>query len=84
MSQAPATTAMGVLSDVYRTYGSAETAVHALQGVDLEIVPGELVVLLGPSGSGKTTLLNVLGGIERPTSGRVVVAGRDLTAASTP
>jgi putative ABC transport system ATP-binding protein len=82
MSQAPATTALALLSGVERTYGSGETAVHALQGVDLEIGAGELVVILGPSGSGKTTLLNVLGGIERPTAGRIVVAGHDLMAAT--
>jgi putative ABC transport system ATP-binding protein len=82
MSQSPATTALARLSGVERTYGSGDTAVHALQGVDLEIAAGELVVVLGPSGSGKTTLLNVLGGIERPTAGRIVVAGHDLTAAS--
>jgi putative ABC transport system ATP-binding protein len=82
MSQAPTKTALAVLSGVERLYGSGENAVHALQGIDLEIERGELVVVLGPSGSGKTTLLNVLGGIERPTAGRVAVAGRDLTAAS--
>jgi putative ABC transport system ATP-binding protein len=82
MSQAATTTALAVLSGVERTYGGGETAVRALQDVDLEFGRGELVVVLGPSGSGKTTLLNILGGIERPTAGRVVVAGRDLTAAS--
>jgi putative ABC transport system ATP-binding protein len=82
MSQAPTTTALAVLSGVNRTYGGGENAVHALQDVDLELGRGELIVVLGPSGSGKTTLLNILGGIERPTAGRVVVAGRDLTAAS--
>ena len=82
MSQAATTTTVAVLSGVERTYGSGENAVHALQDVELEIGRGELIVVLGPSGSGKTTLLNVLGGIERPTAGRVVVAGRDLTVAS--
>jgi putative ABC transport system ATP-binding protein len=82
MSQAPAKASLAVLSGAARTYGGGENAVHALQDIDLEIGRGELVVVLGPSGSGKTTLLNVLGGIERPTAGRVVVAGRDLTAAS--
>ncbi|WP_430654669.1 ABC transporter ATP-binding protein [Halorhodospira halophila] len=58
-----------------------EVAVHALRGVDLVLYAGELVVLLGPSGSGKSTLLNILGGLDTPTSGRVIVQGRDLTRA---
>lgn len=61
-----------------KTYGSGEAAVSALDGVDLEIEPGELVVVLGPSGSGKTTLLNVLGGIEPADSGAVEVCGVEL------
>lgn len=69
------------LSGVERVYGAGEGTVRALRGVDLELGRGELAVVLGPSGSGKTTLLNVLGGIERPTAGRVVVDGRDLTTA---
>ena len=64
---------------VGKVYGSGPAAVAALQDVDLRIGAGQLLVVLGPSGSGKTTLLNVIGGIETPTSGRVVVGGRDLT-----
>jgi putative ABC transport system ATP-binding protein len=64
-----------LLERVGRTYGSGPTAVEALKDVDLEIWPGEFVVLLGPSGSGKTTLLNLAGGIEEPTTGRIRVAG---------
>src|SRR5665811_586157 len=75
----PATLAS--LTGVERTYGSGESAVHALRDVGLEIGRAEPLVVLGPSGSGKTTLLNVLGGIERPTAGRVVVEGHDLTTA---
>jgi putative ABC transport system ATP-binding protein len=67
-----------VLRKVRKSYGEGELAVHALDGVDLEIEAGELVVVLGPSGSGKTTLLNVIGAIEPATSGSVIVAGRDL------
>jgi putative ABC transport system ATP-binding protein len=63
---------------VTKTYGEGEVAVRALRGVDLEIRRGELVVILGPSGSGKTTLLNVMGAIERPTAGRLLVPDYDL------
>ncbi len=68
------------LRGVAKTYGSGEVAVHALRDVDLEIWPQEFVVLLGPSGSGKTTLLNVIGGIEPPSRGEVIVAGREVDA----
>ncbi len=66
------------LAGVYRTYGEGETAVHALDGIDLDIGSGRFVVLLGPSGSGKTTLLNVIGGIDVADAGQVVVDGCDL------
>jgi ABC-type lipoprotein export system ATPase subunit len=65
-----------------RSYGPAGAAVHALRGVSLEVRRGERVALLGKSGSGKSTLLNVLGGLDRPTSGAVAVGGRDLAALS--
>jgi putative ABC transport system ATP-binding protein len=71
-------TAIVALHDVGKRYGEGPTAVDALSGIDLEIAPGQLVVLLGPSGSGKTTLLNVIGGIEPATAGTVEVAGVDL------
>ncbi len=61
-----------------KVYGEGPTAVHALRAVDLEIPRGELVVLLGPSGSGKSTLLNILGGIDRATSGEALFEGADL------
>ncbi|WP_374985814.1 ABC transporter ATP-binding protein [Streptomyces fradiae] len=68
-----------LLRGVSKTYATGEAAVHALREVDLDIGPGELVVVLGPSGSGKTTLLNVVGGIEAADRGRIRVAGQELT-----
>jgi putative ABC transport system ATP-binding protein len=65
---------------VTRTFGSGRTAVRALRGVSLSVGRGELVALRGRSGSGKTTLLSIIGGLDQPTSGRVEVAGRDVTA----
>nr|WP_240107051.1 ABC transporter ATP-binding protein [Streptomyces sp. MUM 203J] len=63
-----------------RTYGGGPAAVHALRGVDLTLPRGELVAVHGPSGVGKTTLLNLVGGLDRPDEGRVVVDGTDLSA----
>jgi putative ABC transport system ATP-binding protein len=67
-----------LLEGAAKTYGEGATAVEALRATDLSIEPGELVVILGPSGSGKTTLLNLIGAIDTPTAGRVVVDGRDV------
>ena len=61
-----------------RTYGDGPAAVHALREIDLEVAEGELIVLLGPSGSGKSTLLNILGGLDRATSGEVWFRGSNL------
>ena len=65
-----------------RSYGPATAVIHALRGVSLEIGRGERVALLGKSGSGKSTLLNLLGGLDRPTAGQVLVAGLDLSRLS--
>src|SRR5690242_2594131 len=65
-----------------KTYGMGTAEVHALAGVDLDLYPGELVVLLGPSGSGKTTLLNNLGGLDVPTTGELWFNDWDLTLAN--
>jgi putative ABC transport system ATP-binding protein len=65
-----------------KVYGVGGAEVRALTGVDLELYPGELVVLLGPSGSGKTTLLNNLGGLDVPTSGELSYRGLNLTCAT--
>jgi len=64
-----------------RDYGSSGAEVHAVVDVDLDVEPGELVLLRGPSGSGKTTLLNLLGGLDRPTSGQVQIAELELSTA---
>jgi putative ABC transport system ATP-binding protein len=66
------------LEAVGRTYDVGPTRVGALKDVDLSVWSGEFVVLLGPSGSGKTTLLNLVGGIEEPTCGRILVSGKDI------
>ena len=63
-----------------KTYGSGNAEVHALRGVDLDVYPGEITMLVGPSGCGKTTLLSVIAGILKPTSGSVVALGTELTA----
>ena len=75
--EAPALIDMRGVEKAYRT-GKLEFA--ALRGVDLVVGPGEMVAVVGPSGSGKTTILNMITGIDRPTTGRVVVAGADLNA----
>ena len=63
---------------VTKTYLRDSLAVNALAGIDLEIRKGDFAVLVGPSGSGKTTLLNLIGGLDTPTSGKILVAGTDI------
>jgi NitT/TauT family transport system ATP-binding protein len=66
------------LTGVSKWYGTRDNPVHALSETDLDIAPGELVVLLGPSGCGKTTLLRMIGGLLEPTQGRIDISGLDL------
>jgi putative ABC transport system ATP-binding protein len=66
-------------SDLRRTYGAGEAAVHALDGVDVSIDEGGFVAVMGPSGSGKSTLMHVLAGLDRPTSGTVAIDGTEVT-----
>jgi putative ABC transport system ATP-binding protein len=85
MSQAPAPTRREALLRIHglgKTYGMGETAVHALKDINLDVGRGEFVVLLGASGSGKSTLLNILGGLDRPSTGEVVFFGRRMDNAS--
>jgi putative ABC transport system ATP-binding protein len=65
---------------VTKTYAQGEAAMRALDGVDLDVSRGELMLLMGPSGSGKTTLLSIVGCILRPTSGSVAIMGRDVSS----
>ncbi|HUI66530.1 MAG TPA: ABC transporter ATP-binding protein [Bacteroidota bacterium] len=65
---------------VEKIYNAGMVPVHALKGVSLRVEPGEFTVVVGPSGSGKTTLLNLIGGLDKPTSGTVLLDGIDLAA----
>jgi putative ABC transport system ATP-binding protein len=66
------------IRELYKTYGKGSAEVHALEGVDLDVASGEVLMLMGPSGSGKTTLLSVMGCILRATSGSVKIEGREV------
>ncbi len=70
------------ISELYKTYDSSQVPVHALNGVNLSFEEGEFAAIVGPSGSGKTTLLNLLGGLDEPTSGHIVVSGSEINRLS--
>jgi putative ABC transport system ATP-binding protein len=71
--------AVVVAADVTRRYGQGDTAVDALKGVSLEVAQGKLTAVMGPSGSGKSTLMHILAGLDKPTSGTVLISGTDIT-----
>jgi putative ABC transport system ATP-binding protein len=70
------------LDGVGRTYQMGEVAVNVLRNISLDVHPGELLVMVGPSGSGKTTILNLVGGMDKPTTGEIWYRERDLTRAT--
>ena len=76
---AAATETVVAANNVTRRYGEGDTAVDALRGVDLDIESRKLTAIMGPSGSGKSTLMHILAGLDRPTSGSVSIAGREIT-----
>src|SRR4051812_38003660 len=69
-------------SGLEKSYRTAAEEIHALKGVDFELQPGQAVAIMGPSGCGKTTLMNLLGGVDRPTTGQIQVEDKDLARAS--
>jgi putative ABC transport system ATP-binding protein len=70
------------MQNIKKDYFLGETVVHALRGIDLQLDKGEFVAIWGPSGSGKTTLLNLIGAIDEPTTGELVIAGKDVRSLS--
>lgn len=67
------------IKNLYKVYDEKTVPVHALNGVDIEIKKGEFTAIVGPSGSGKTTLLNIIGGLDMPTSGEVIIDGKNIS-----
>ena len=70
------------LENVSKIYGSGEVKIVAVDGISFEITKGEFVIIVGPSGAGKTTVLNILGGMDKPSSGRILVDGNDIAGYS--
>lgn len=68
--------------DVHKTYRLGRIEIHALKGVNLKVKRGEFISIMGPSGSGKTTLLNLIGTLDKPTKGKIIIDGQDVTKLS--
>ena len=68
------------VENLSKTYGKGENQVHALNDISFSVDKGEFVAIIGPSGSGKSTLLHILGGVDKPTSGKVFLEGQDVFA----
>jgi putative ABC transport system ATP-binding protein len=68
------------IENVGKIYNDSEIKVHAIRGIDLSFEEGEFAAIVGPSGSGKTTLLNMLGGLDNPTSGKIIIGGVDISS----
>ncbi len=79
LQDSPPSASVVEAAGIVRTYGSGETCVNALRGVDLGIAGGQLTAVMGPSGSGKSTLMHILAGLDRPTAGSVTIGGQDIT-----
>jgi putative ABC transport system ATP-binding protein len=82
MAQTASQTALIELKSVSKDYRTGDETLHALAGVNFTVHPGEFIAIIGPSGSGKSTLANIIGGLDRPDAGTVLVEGQDLAKAS--
>ena len=80
LAAAPSPHAIASARGLTKVYGTGEAQVHALRGIDVDLARGELTAIMGPSGSGKSTLMHCLAGLDRPTSGTVVVDGLEVSA----
>ena len=70
------------IKDLHKTYDEGKIEVHAVNGISLTVAEGEFTAIVGPSGSGKTTLLNMIGGLDRPSGGEVIINGTEITKLS--